>query len=201
MSHSKHYSSLGTSLCAVVYKGGVVMGADSRTTMGTFISSRGSEKVIKVSDHCLCLRSGRSSHSEAAIDVIQYHEQNYWQETGESPSIATIAHVAKNLLAENPLQSSFILGGFCPVEKRGELFTASNGGFQMKRDYMFGGSGTPFIVSYLDANYKPDMDLKEAFACVQGALKEAIRRDGSSGGLIRMTASSEKGFLSFNSYV
>jgi 20S proteasome subunit beta 1 len=57
-----HYSeepiSTGTTIMAVIYDGGVLIGADSRTTSGVFIPENVSDKIDYVHDKIFCLRSG-----------------------------------------------------------------------------------------------------------------------------------------------
>ncbi len=43
---------------ACVYDGGVLVGADSRTTSGTYIADRVADKLDYVHDRIFCLRSG-----------------------------------------------------------------------------------------------------------------------------------------------
>lgn len=49
-----------------------------------------------------------------------------------------------------------------------------------------GGSGSGFIYGYCDANYKPGMSFEEAKAFCVTAVSLAMKRDGSSGGIIRL---------------
>lgn len=46
---------------AVIYDGGVLIGADSRTTSGTFIAHRAADKLDFVHDRIFCLRSGSAA--------------------------------------------------------------------------------------------------------------------------------------------
>ena len=56
-----------------------------------------------------------------------------------------------------------------------------------------GGSGSGFIYGYCDANYKPNMSFQEAKNFAITAVSLAMRRDGSSGGIIRVANVTEKG--------
>ena len=58
---------------AVEFDGGVVIGADSRQTMGTFISNRVTDKLNKVTDSIYCCRSGSSADTQAIADVVTSH--------------------------------------------------------------------------------------------------------------------------------
>jgi 20S proteasome subunit beta 1 len=62
-----------------------------------------------------------------------------------------------------------------------------------KQAYAIGGSGSTYIYGYCDANWKDGMNESEAVEFVKGALAEAIKWDGSSGGVIRMVVLTERG--------
>ena len=50
-----------TSIIAVEYDGGVVLGADSRTSTGIYVANRVSDKLTQVHDHIYCCRSGSAA--------------------------------------------------------------------------------------------------------------------------------------------
>ena len=43
---------------ACVYDGGVILGADSRTSMGNYVANRASDKITQVMDNVWMCRSG-----------------------------------------------------------------------------------------------------------------------------------------------
>jgi len=55
------------------------------------------------------------------------------------------------------------------------------------------GSGSGFIYGYCDANFRSGMSFEEAKAFCIRAVSLAMRRDGSSGGAIRLVKITEKG--------
>ena len=50
---------LQTTIMACQYKGGVVLGADSRTSTGTYVANRASDKITQVTDNVWMCRSAR----------------------------------------------------------------------------------------------------------------------------------------------
>lgn len=75
----------------------------------------------------------------------------------------------------------------------GQVYSIPLGGSLHKQAYAIGGSGSTYIYGYCDANWKEGMEEAEAVAFVKGALREAIKWDGSSGGVIRMVVLTKKG--------
>ena len=58
----------GTTVVAVAYDGGVVLGADSRVSTGTYVSNRASDKLTPLSDFVWLLRSGSAADTQAIAD-------------------------------------------------------------------------------------------------------------------------------------
>lgn len=75
----------------------------------------------------------------------------------------------------------------------GQVYSIPLGGSLHKQSYAIGGSGSTYIYGYCDANWKEGMEEKDAVNFVKGALAEAIKWDGSSGGVIRMVVLTAKG--------
>lgn len=60
------------------------------------------------------------------------------------------------------------------------------GGSMHKRPYTISGSGSSYILGYCQKMWRENMEEAEAIDFVKTALREAIRFDGSSGGVIRV---------------
>merc|ERR1719428_2821409 len=63
--------STGTTIMAVEFNGGVVLGADSRTTTGDYIANRASRKITKVYDQIFVCRSGSAADTQALTGMVQ----------------------------------------------------------------------------------------------------------------------------------
>jgi 20S proteasome subunit beta 1 len=60
----------GTTIVAVAFDGGVVIGADSRVSTGTYVSNRASDKVTRLDEDGFVwlLRSGSAADTQAVGD-------------------------------------------------------------------------------------------------------------------------------------
>jgi 20S proteasome subunit beta 1 len=58
----------GTTIVAIEFDGGVVLGADSRVSTGNYISNRASDKITNLSDSVYLLRSGSAADTQAVSD-------------------------------------------------------------------------------------------------------------------------------------
>lgn len=75
----------------------------------------------------------------------------------------------------------------------GQVYSIPLGGSLHKQAYAIGGSGSTYIYGYCDANWQENMTEAEGVKFVKGALQEAIKWDGSSGGVIRMVVLTARG--------
>ncbi len=60
---------------AVAFDGGVILGADSRTTTGSYIANRVTDKLTPIHDRIYCCRSGSAADTQAIADIIKYNVQ------------------------------------------------------------------------------------------------------------------------------
>ena len=75
----------------------------------------------------------------------------------------------------------------------GSVYSIPVGGSLHKQSYAIGGSGSTYIYGYCDSYWREGMNEADGIAFVKGALREAIKWDGSSGGVIRMVVLTSKG--------
>ncbi|CAG98370.1 proteasome core particle subunit beta 1 [Kluyveromyces lactis] len=185
--------SLGTSIMAVTFKDGVILGADSRTTTGAYIANRVTDKLTKVHDKIWCCRSGSAADTQAVADIVQYHLELYTSQYGE-PTTKVAASIFKTLCYENKdhLTAGIIVAGY-DEKNKGEVYSIPLGGSVHKQSYSIAGSGSAFIYGYCDKNYKEDMTKEETIEFVKHSLSQAIKWDGSSGGVIRMVVLTAEG--------
>jgi hypothetical protein len=64
---------LQTTIMAMSYAGGVVMGADSRTSTGNYVANRVSDKLTSVAERIYCCRSGSAADTQAIADIVRYY--------------------------------------------------------------------------------------------------------------------------------
>jgi 20S proteasome subunit beta 1 len=153
---------MGTSIMAVSFDGGVVVGADSRTSTGSYIANRVSNKLTTLHDRIMCCRSGSAADTQAVADVVQVYLDMHAVEMGGLPQVRTAAMITRSFCYENKdnLLAGIIIGGWDPVH-RGSVYSVTLGGSVVKQDFAIGGSGSTYIYAYCDANFKPGMSRAE----------------------------------------
>ena len=80
----------GTTIVAVSYNGGVVLGADGRVSTGTYISNRASNKIQQLTDNVFLLRSGSAADTQAIGDYVRYFDPKIVGLTGSLSTLAAV---------------------------------------------------------------------------------------------------------------
>jgi len=186
--------STGTSIMAVQYEDGVVIGADSRTTTGTYIANRYTDKLTAVTDRIYCCRSGSAADTQAIADVVKYHLEFYEVQTGEPALVKTAANIFREMCYNyrDSLTAGIIVAGW-DHKLGGQVYTVPIGGMCVRQPFSIGGSGSTYVYGYVDAAYKEGMSDKQCLEFTANTLSLAMGRDGSSGGLIRLASINKNG--------
>ncbi|CAL1545404.1 unnamed protein product [Lymnaea stagnalis] len=190
--------STGTTIMATEFDGGVIVGADSRTTTGTYVANRVTDKLTKVTDFIYCCRSGSAADTQAIADIVKYHIEFHRMETGEEPLVNTVANIFKQLCYDNrdQLSAGIIVAGWDKREG-GQVYSIPISGMLHRMPFSIGGSGSTYLYGYVDSQYKPKQKKEDALKFVANSVSLAINRDGSSGGIIRLAAISKDGVERF----
>lgn len=177
---------------AIPFENGVILGADSRVSTGTYVANRVSDKVAQLHDRIWCCRSGSAADTQALTDYVRHFLSQLAIETGRAPTVKTAAHLMRRLCYENKdnLMAGVIVGGWDPVEK-GSVYNIPLGGTCIKMPFAIGGSGSTYIYGLVDSLFTPDLKKEEALVLVKKAISHAMARDGSSGGIIRTVVVTE----------
>jgi len=185
---------LGTSIMAVQFDGGVVIGADSRTTSGSYIANRVTDKLTHIHDRIYCCRSGSAADTQAVADIVFYHCQMYTQQHASPPTVHTAAMLFQKLCYDNKdaLSAGIIVAGW-DKDVGPSVYNIPVGGGLFRQPWAIGGSGSTYVYGYCDATYKDGWGREETVNFVKNTLALAMSRDGSSGGVIRMCVITESG--------
>lgn len=185
--------STGTTIMAIPFNGGVVLGADSRVSTGSYVANRVSDKVSALHDRIWCCRSGSAADCQALSDYVKHYLSQLAVETGRLPTVKQAAHLMKRLCYENKdnLMAGIIVGGWDPVEG-GSVYNIPLGGTILKLPVAIGGSGSTYIYGLVDSMARENMEKEEAQNLVKKCISHAMARDGSSGGIIRIVTVTEE---------
>jgi 20S proteasome subunit beta 1 len=179
--------STGTTLIACEFEGGVVVGTDSRTSAGSFIASRVTDKITPVTDHIVCCRSGSAADTQCIADIVKYYMEVYSLTENEPISVYRSSQIFRQFLYNyrDQMMASVIVAGY-DSQKGGQIYAIPLGGMVTRQHFTASGSGSGFVTGFLDSQWRPKMTLDEVKQLVRTAVFLATYRDGSSGGVIRL---------------
>ncbi|KAL6977890.1 proteasome chaperone 1 [Sarracenia purpurea var. burkii] len=178
--------SMGTTIIGVTYNGGVVLGADSRTSTGVYVANRASDKITQLTDNVYLCRSGSAADSQIVSDYVRYYLHQHTIQLGQPATVKVAANLAR-LIAynnKNMLQTGLIVGGWDKYEG-GKIYGVPLGGTIIEQPFAIGGSGSSYLYGFFDQEWKEGMTKDEAEKLVVKAVSLAIARDGASGGVVR----------------
>ncbi|KAF7235112.1 Proteasome subunit beta type-9 [Varanus komodoensis] len=176
--------SLGTTIMAVEFDGGVVVGSDSRVSAGQSVVNRVFNKLEPLHDRIYCALSGSAADAQAIADIVNYQLELHSLNMEEPPLVLAAATLVKNISYKHKeeLSAHLIVAGW--DHKKGGQVYVTMGGMLARFPFSIGGSGSTYIQGYVDSAYKPGMDAEECRQFTKNAIALAMVRDGSSGGVI-----------------
>eukprot|EP01031_Cornospumella_fuschlensis_P027475 gene27475-33179_t len=170
------------------------MGADSRTSTGSYVANRVSDKVVPITDHVFACRSGSAADTQAVTDYVKYYMNQHSTELGRAPRVKTCANLMRQICYNNKdnLMAGMICGGWDPYEG-GQIYEIPLGGTMMPQKFALGGSGSSYIYGLVDSLYRENMTRQECQQFVRTVISHAMARDGSSGGVVRLVTITQHG--------
>lgn len=190
--------SMGTTLVAICCKGGVVVGADTRTSVSDYVSNRYAYKLTPISENVVVCRSGSAADTQRLCDEATWEIQSR-RRYSSIMSVSQVAHLLRFYMRDeeqdSPLEASLLCAGV-DSDGVGRLYSIlPNGTLLQHGNYAVSGSGSTYIMGYLDHFVNDSNNLLEeeqAIELVKEAIQLAMNRDGSSGGLIRLYSLASK---------
>jgi len=184
----------GTTIMAAAYDGGVVMGADSRTSNGNFVANRVTDKITTLAENIYICRSGSAADTQALSSYITYFLHQHRIEYDGLPEVKTAAMLAKQMAYDNKnsLQAGLIVAGW-DSRNGASVYAIPLGGTLIQVPFTVGGSGSAYVMGFCDKNWRSDFTREECEAFVRKTVSLAMTRDGSSGGMIRTLTINEDG--------
>ncbi|GAB2286401.1 proteasome chaperone 1 [Dionaea muscipula] len=186
--------SMGTTIIGVTYNGGVVLGADSRTSTGVYVANRASDKITQLTDNAYMCRSGSAADSQIVSDYVRYYLHQHTIQLGQPATVKVVANLVRLISYNNKdkLQAGLIVGGWDRYNG-GKIYGIPLGGTIIEQPFAIGGSGSSYLYGFFDQAWREGMTKEEAEQLVVKAASLAIARDGASGGVVRTVIINEDG--------
>ena len=191
MSEEQHFK--GTTTVGIIFDKGVVVAADKRATMGTFIASKEVDKILPVSDSIVVTTAGGVGDAQSLVRLMRAELELYKHSRGKDMTVKGAATLLANVLQGNkyyPYLVQIIVAGF---DESPHLYDVDLMGGLLEERYTSTGSGSVVAYGILDAGFKPNLKEDEAVALAVKAVRSAIKRDSATGeGVDVIVVSKEK---------
>lgn len=174
----------GTTILGILYKDGVLLAADRKTTAGNLVWDT-HIKITKIADNIWIANSGVVADIEKIADLLRAEMQLYEFEKEIVPTASVCANLLSNILYSGYrnympyLIAPLVIGKDKEGFRLYDIETA--GSFREKKDFAFSGSGLVVTLGILEDSYKKGMTKEEAIELAIRAIRAASRRDIGSG--------------------
>ena len=189
----------GTTTIGVVCSDGVVIGADSRSTMDTFIASTEARKVFRIDGNLGLTIAGLVGDAQELIRILKAQNEIYKMNEGRSLSPKSATSLLSIILQENkmmPFYVQLIVAGMDGEDP--QLYSLDPaGGYSEESKFTATGSGSLTALGYIEDVYRKGMSTKEAIKSVAKALAIAMRRDAATGDNLLVAAITKSGYQEY----
>lgn len=172
---------------AVEFDGGVIIGADSRTSTGSYVANRVTDKLTRITDKVYCCRSGSAADTQAIADIVSYSTYFYENQNNRDAMVSEVAAEFRKFCYNyrDTIVAGIIVAGYDDVNG-GQVYSVPLGGMLIRQSCTIGGSGSSFIYGFVRENYSENMEKEACVEFVKKAVFHAMFHDGSSGGVCRI---------------
>eukprot|EP00537_Pseudo-nitzschia_pungens_P003083 CAMPEP_0172377958 /NCGR_PEP_ID=MMETSP1060-20121228/69177_1 /TAXON_ID=37318 /ORGANISM="Pseudo-nitzschia pungens, Strain cf. cingulata" /LENGTH=1633 /DNA_ID=CAMNT_0013105669 /DNA_START=559 /DNA_END=5457 /DNA_ORIENTATION=+ len=195
----------GTTTLSFAFQGGIIAAVDSRASMGQFVGSKTTQKVLPVSSHILGTMAGGAADCQHWIRKLKsealLHELT---ESGRRMSVARASRILADYmyaLRGYDLSVGTMIMGYDDLGVDGSggpdasnnitsiphIYYVDNTGLRIQGDMFAVGSGSTFALGILDSEEnRYNLNVDEAISLGIRAIRHATFRDAYSGGYINV---------------
>jgi len=171
----------GTTTVGIVFDKGVVLAADKRATMGTFIAAKEVQKIHLIADRMALTMAGGVGDAQQLARLLRAELELYRHGRRAPMTVQGAATLLSNILQGSkyfPYYVQMIIAG---VDTKPKLYDLDPFGGLLEESYVSTGSGSVVAYGVLDENFKKDMSQDEATRIAAKAVSAAMRRDSATG--------------------
>ncbi|XP_067825801.1 proteasome subunit beta type-7 isoform X2 [Heptranchias perlo] len=151
----------GTTIAGIVYKDGVILGADTRATEGMIVADKNCSKIHYIAPNIYCCGAGTAADTEMTTQLISSNLELHALSTGRLPHVATANRMLKQMLFryQGYIGAALVLGG---VDYTGpHLYSIYPHGSTDTLPYVTMGSGSLAAMAVFEDRYQQDMETRQ----------------------------------------
>jgi len=187
----------GTTTVGLVCSDGVILGTDTRATMGNFVASKRAKKIYQITDNLAMTIAGGVAVAQRIVEILKVNASLYELEKNRPIPVKSAARLVSNLLLSNrevgaPLPLQALVGGF--DETGPHVFNLDPYGSLIEEKVVSTGSGSPFAYGVLEAQFEEDKTIEEMLPTLVRAVDAAMKRDVASGDSFDVAVINKEGY-------
>lgn len=183
----------GTTICGIIYKDGVVLGADTRATGGAEVVDKNCEKIHYLAPNIWCCGAGTAADTEKTTELIASNLELLRLGTGSQSRVITALTLLKRLLYkyQGHVSAACVLGG---TDVHGShMYMVHPHGSTQRLPYVTMGSGSLAAMAIFEARYTEDLNEQDSITLVRDAIRAGIFNDLGSGSNVDVTVIKKDG--------
>lgn len=190
----------GTTICGIIYKDGVVLGADTRATGGAEVVDKNCEKIHYLAPNIWCCGAGTAADTEKTTELMASNLELLRLSTGTQSRVVTALTLLKRMLYryQGNVSAALVLGG---VDVHGaHLYSIHPHGSTQRLPYTTMGSGSLAAMAVFESRYVEDLEEAAAVELVKDAIRAGIFNDLGSGSNVDITVIRKEDVSRFRTY-
>ncbi|ELW52796.1 Proteasome subunit beta type-7 [Tupaia chinensis] len=187
-------------IAGVVYKDGIVLGADTRATEGMVVADKNCSKIHFISPNIYCCGAGTAADTDMTTQLISSNLELRSLSAGCLPRVVTVNWMLKQMLfrCQGYIGAALVSGG---VDVTGpHLYNNYSHRSTDKLPYVTVGSGSLAAMAMFEDKIRPDMEEEEAKKLVNEAIAAGIFNDLGSGSNMDLCVISKSKLNFFHPY-
>lgn len=171
----------GTTIVGIIFKDGVILGADTRATEGNIVSDKNCEKIHYLAKNMYCCGAGTAADTEMTTKMISSQLELHRLSTNRVVPVPCASTLLKQYLFryQGHVSAALVLGG---VDNQGShIYCIHPHGSADRLPYATMGSGSLAAMAVFESRWKPDMSEEDGKKLIRDAIAAGIFNDLGSG--------------------
>jgi len=186
-----------TTTVGIIVKDGVVVGTESQATAGYTVATKTAQKLFQINDYTCATISGGVADCQYIVNQLKALSRLKQVEEEKVPDPQYIASMTRNILfsGRSYFLCMMIVGGYSLKKQNGILYGVDLlGTLYEEEKFISFGSGSPFSIGVLEADWKPNMTKPAGINLIKTAISSSRERDAASGFDIQICTIDKNGY-------
>ena len=186
-----------TTTVGIIVKDGIVVGTESQATAGYTVVNKTAQKLFQINNYTCATISGGVADCQYVVNQLMALSRLKQVEDEKVPDPQYIASMTRNILfsGRSYFLCMMIIGGYSLKKDSGVLYGVDLlGTLYEEENFLSFGSGSPFSIGVLEADWKSNMTKAAGINLIKTAITSSRERDAGSGFELQICTIDKNGF-------